>query len=374
VVLPAPGDGVALAPPADHAPASDVEDLLEQLNTMGEKGTLTVQGQRIPLTNLSKELWPAVEDRSALTKRDFLRYLARVAPHYLRHLRDRPLSLIRFPDGIYGERFFQKHWDRGLPEFVETVDIYAEHTDADGRFLLCNNLPTLLWLGQVAALELHTWYSRISPEPDGHHLSSDFTGSIGTLDESLLNYPDFVVFDLDPYIYSGNEAKGDEPELNRVAWQKTCEVAGWLKETLDSLSLSAFLKTSGRTGLHIYVPIYRSLDYDQVRTTSETIGRFVLQQHPKDVTMDWATIKRTGKIFLDHNQNVRGKTLASIYSLRTSPEAAVSMPLRWEELGKVYPTDFTMLTAPERLQQVGDLWEHILDAKHDLKALLDQVG
>jgi bifunctional non-homologous end joining protein LigD len=222
-------------------------------------------------------------------------------------------------------------------------------------------------------LELHSWYSRTGPEPDGHHLSSDFTGSITSLDDSLLNYPDFMVFDLDPYIYSGNEAKGAEPELNRAAHMKTCEVAGWLKEALDALSLSAFVKTSGRTGLHIYVPVVRQLDYDAIRYATEAIGRFVLAQHPNDVTMEWATVKRTGKIFLDHNQNVRGKTLASVYSPRTSPEGTVSMPLRWEELGKIYPTELTMRTAPQRLEDIGDLWADILDAKHDLQALLEFV-
>src|SRR5439155_12762490 len=207
-VFPAPGDGARRAASQDRAPTSDIEDVLDQLDHAGEKATLTVQGQKIPVSNLNKELWPAIEDRHALTKRDFLAYLARLAPHYLRHLRDRPLSLIRFPDGIHGERFFQKHWEHNLPDYVDTVEIYAEHNDADGEFMLCNNLPTLIWLGQVAALELHTWYSRTTPEPDGHHLSSDFTGSVETLEDSLLNYPDFVVFDLDPYIYSGNEAKG----------------------------------------------------------------------------------------------------------------------------------------------------------------------
>jgi bifunctional non-homologous end joining protein LigD len=374
-VLPAPdGDGASPSSSMDSAPKSDLEEILGQLEHIGQKGTLQVQGEKIPLTNLDKELWPAFEGRRALTKRDFLIYLTRVAPHFLRHLKDRPLSLIRFPNGIEGQRWFQKHWEHAIPEFVQTIGIYSEHNDADGDYMMCNNLPTLLWLGQNAALELHTWYSRISPEPDGHHLTSNFAGSIESLDDSLLNYPDFIVFDLDPYIYSGKEAKGAEPELNRAAFLKTCEVAGWLKKTLDGLSLSAFVKTSGRTGLHIYVPVLRQFDYDQIRSTSETIGRFVLAQHPDDVTMDWATVKRTGKVFLDHNQNVRGKTLASIYSPRVAPEATVSMPLRWEELGKVYPTELTMLTAPDRLDDVGDLWANILEAKHDLKALLQLVG
>jgi len=372
-VLPAPGGNSARRDSEVQASGSDLEQVLDQLQHAGEKATLQVQGQKIPVTNLDKVFWPPFEERPALTKRDFLLYLTRVAPHFLRHLKDRPLSLIRFPDGIHGERFFQKHWEHKLPDFVQTINIYSEHNDADGEYMLCNNLPTLVWMGQVAALELHTWYSRISAEPDGHHLSSDFTGSIESLDDSLLNHPDFIVFDLDPYIFSGKEAKGAEPELNRAAFMKTCEVAQWLKETLDALSLSAFVKTSGRTGLHIYVPVLRQLDYDAIRLASETIGRFVLAQHPNDVTMDWATVKRTGKVFLDHNQNVRGKTLASIYSPRVAPEATVSMPLRWEELGKIYPTELTMTNAPERLERVGDLWAGILDAKHDLHALLELV-
>jgi len=373
-VVPPPPNGRAERPDRVAGLASEIDSVLEQLKSQRDRFTLDVARHKIPLTNLDKELWPAYGKQRALTKRDLLVYLAKMAPAYLRHLRDRPLSLIRFPDGIHGERFFQKHWEHQLPDFVETVDLYSEHNDADSEYMLCNNLPTLLWFGQVAALELHSWYSRVRPEPDGYHLSSGFTGSEESIDASLLDYPDFIVFDLDPYIYSGREAKGAEPELNRAAFARTCEVAWWLKETLDALSLSAFVKTSGRTGLHIYVPVLRQLDYDVIRNACRTIGQFVLAAHPKDVTMEQRIDKRTGKVFLDYNQNVRGKTLASIYSLRTSPEAAVSMPLRWEELGKIYPPDFTMLTAPDRLKQVGDLWEGILDAKHDLRALLDSVG
>jgi bifunctional non-homologous end joining protein LigD len=179
-----------------------------------------------------------------------------------------------------------------------------------------------------------------------------------------------MVFDLDPYMYSGKEAKGAEPELNRKAFRKTCEVALALKDVLDSLSLSSFVKTTGKTGLHIYTPILRQLDYAQVRAAAETIGRYLLQQRPRDITMEWSVEKRTGKIFFDHNQNVRGKTLASIYSARVAPEAAVSTPLRWEELGEIYPTDFTITNVVDRLEDVGDLWANILDAKHDIQALL----
>jgi bifunctional non-homologous end joining protein LigD len=292
----------------------------------------------------------------------------------LPHTTDRPLTLTRYPNGIDGKFFFQKHWEAELPEFVETVMLWSSHNEGDGEYLLCNNLPTLLWLGQLADIELHTWYSRVDPEPDGHDLPLTFAGSDEKMNASLLNFPDFIVFDLDPYIYKGDEAKGDEPALNKKAFAKTCEVARWTKEVLDSLSLSSFIKTSGKTGLHIYVPILRNLDYSAVRAACETIGHFVLQKHPRDVTMEWTVDKRTGKVFFDHNQNVRGKTLASIYSPRPSPEAAVSMPLRWDELEDIYPPDFTILNATKRLAETGDLWSGILDAKHDLHTLLAIEG
>jgi len=178
------------------------------------------------------------------------------------------------------------------------------------------------------------------------------------------------VFDLDPYIYSGQEKKGAEPELNRKAFLKTCDVALWLKDLLDSLSLSSFVKTTGKTGLHIYVPVLRQFDYDTVRSACETLGRFLVQQHPRDITMEWAVEKRAGKVFFDHNQNARGKTLASIYSPRPSPQAAVSMPVRWDEIKQVYPPDFTILNGHERVAETGDLWANILGAKHDLAAMI----
>ena len=372
-VVPAPGlpDGARKAAAPGRA---EVESVLEQLDARKEKLTLTVEWHKLPLNNLDKEFWPKLGRRRALTKRDLISYLARVSPYLLPHLRDRPLSLTRYPNGIAGGHFYQKHWDNPLPPFVDRVRLFSEHNEGDQDYLICNNLPTLLWLGQIADLELHTWYSRVSPEPDGHHLSDRFSGSAKNIDSSLLNFPDFIVFDLDPYIYSGREAAGDEPELNRKAFARTCEVALWLKELLDSLSLSSFVKTSGRTGLHVYVPILRQLDYDAVRSASATIGQFLLRQHPREITMDWAVKKRAGKVFFDHNQNARGKTLASVYSPRPLPEAAVSMPLRWDELGSVYPSDFTILSAPDRLAKVGDLWDGILEAKHDLKAMLEAVG
>jgi bifunctional non-homologous end joining protein LigD len=146
-----------------------------------------------------------------------------------------------------------------------------------------------------------------------------------------------------------------------------------LKETLDSLSFPSFVKTSGRTGLHIFVPILRELDFHATHSAAETLSRFLMQKFPDLITIEWAVEKRVGKIFLDFNQNVRVKTLASIYSPRPSPEASVSIPLRWDELGKIYPTDFTILNVPERLTELGDLWANILEAKIDLVRLLSAM-
>jgi bifunctional non-homologous end joining protein LigD len=358
-----------VAAPKTASQAAD--DVVGQLrNHSANSLKLIVEGQEIGITNLNKVFWPAHGEQRALTKRDLLIYYARVGPCLLRHTRDRPLTLVRFPNGINGPSFYQKHYEQPLPSFVETVWLYSDHNKGDGEYLMINNLPTLLWLGQIADLELHTWYSRIDTSGDGAHLQTTFAGSMENMERSALNHPDFVVFDLDPYVYSGHEKKGEEPELHAEGFAATCQVALWLKELLDGLGLVSFAKTTGKTGLHIYVPIKRTLDYHATHSLSETLARYLVQQHPKEVTAEWAVDKRKGKVFVDYNQNVRGKTLASIYSPRVLAWAAVSMPIRWNEVGKVFPTDFTILTAPDRLAQVGDLWSGILDAKHDLVGLL----
>ncbi len=201
-------------------PADEVGSVLEQLENEKDKFLLQVGSHKISVTNLDKPLWPPVGDRRALTKRDLLLYFAGVSPYLLPHMRDRPLTLTRYPNGISETHFYQKHWEAKLPPFVKTVNIYSSHNDADGEYILCNNLPTLMWLGQLADIELHTWYSRVSPESDAFHLPETFGGSEENIDASRLNYPDFMVFDLDPYIYSGNESTGAEPELNRKAFHQ----------------------------------------------------------------------------------------------------------------------------------------------------------
>jgi bifunctional non-homologous end joining protein LigD len=366
---------VEVVPPPSVAPPSAASDGLAEIiaeleQHTGEKLVLNVEGHELALSNLNKVFWPAHGDQRPLTKRDLVLYFARVSPYVLPHLRDRPLTLVRFPNGISGGHFYQKHYEQPLPPFVETTWLYSDQHKGDGEYLRANNLATLLWLGQVADIELHTWYSRVDTSGDAEGLPTTFAGSVDNMQQSVLNYPDFVVFDLDPYLYSGKEARGEEPELHPDGFAATCQVALWLKAMLDDLGLTSFVKTTGRTGLHIYVPITRTLDYHATHSVSETLARFLVQQHPKEVTVEWAVDKRKGKVFADYNQNVRGKTLASIYSPRVLPWAAVSMPLRWTDVGKVFPTDFTILTAPDRLRQVGDLWANILESKHDLAGLI----
>ena len=350
-----------------HAPARP--DVLEQLDGFKQKGIIKGDGWEVAVTNLDKVLWPSQGELPGYTKRDVLRYAATVFPTMEQHIRDRPLTLLRFPDGIHGNRFYQKHWTSGLPDFVEHVTMYSEGEGGDQQFLLCNNLPTLLWMCQLADIEWHATLARIVAGPDGQHLPATFDRSTDRLDRSLLNYPDFILFDLDPYIYAGHEKAGDEPQPNETAFARTAEIALALKELLDSLRLSSFVKTSGATGLHIYVPVLRQLDYSVIRAAANTICVELLARRPKEVTMEWSTDKRAGKVFLDANQNARHKNLAVAYSPRAKPGATVSTPLRWDEVGKRSPSEFTLRTMPERVA-LGDPWAGIYNAKQDLHALL----
>ena len=354
-------------------PASGpIDDIVAQLESRKNAFTLAVGPHRIRLTNLERAYWPADPARKlpALTKRDLLVYLAQVSPYMLPHLADRPLTMIRMPDGIRGQRFFQKHWEQARPEFVESITVFSGHKDEQHEYLLCNNLPTLLWLAQSGTLEFHVWHSRAKSGPDVASDSTDYATSLESLEGSVLNFPDYVLFDLDPYIYSGNEAKGAEPELNTVAFEKGKEVAFWLRELLQSMSLEPIVKTSGKTGLHVFVPIRRTLDFDAARHVSELVGRHLMRLHPKDITLEWSIPKRTGKIFMDYNMNVRGKTLNVAYSPRGEPGAPVSMPLTWDELAGAHPLDFTITNAPQRLARTGDRWQDALERKQSLERAL----
>ena len=363
-----PAAQAAALAPVTRTTASEAAAVLEQLENPANRLELAVGGARIKLTNLDRVYWPAAPraQHPATTKRDLIRYLAGVARFMLPHLADRPLTMIRMPEGIDGERFFQKHWAQALPEFVESVTVFSEHKDEKHRYLLANNLPTLLWLGQVGTLEFHVWHSRAQPSPEAAGRPTDYASSLAALETSILNYPDYLVFDIDPYIYSGKEAQGAEPELNRRGFAVGKRVAFWLRELLKQMSLEAIVKTSGKTGLHVFVPIERTVTFDESRHICETVGRHVMRAHPKDITMEWAVEKRTGKIFIDYNMNVRGKTLNVAYSPRGVPGAPVSMPLSWEELEAAEPMDFTINNVPARLAKNGDRWHDVLETKQSL--------
>ena len=349
---------------------TEADAVLEQLEARDQKMLLRINGHQLSVTNLDKVLWPGVGRNKPLTKRDLLRYLTRVSPWLLPHLAGRPMFTTRFPDGIHGKSFYQKHW-RPAPPFARTVTIFSSHNEGDSEYLICENLATLLFLAQMGGLELHPWFSRVDPAPDARGRSRTFSGSEENLEKSVLNYPDFVIFDLDPYLYSGREGKGEEPELHRKAFSRTRSLALRLRDMLGRLGLEIFVKTSGRTGLHLYLPLVRKFDYDAARNIAETIGRFALQQWPDEVTLEWAVVRRTGKIFFDYNQNSRGKSLSSIFCPRRHPMATVSMPVEWDELESVYPTDFTLRTVPDLLEERGDPWADILSAKQDLTELLE---
>jgi bifunctional non-homologous end joining protein LigD len=366
----------SVAPAAKAAPdaGGEIGDIVHQLDAAKANATLQVGKHAIRLTHLDRVYWPAdpALRQPALTKRDLLRYFAQVSPYILPHLADRPLTMIRMPDGIAGQRFFQKHWEVERPAFTETITVFSGHKDESHDYLLCNNLPTLLWLAQSGTLEFHVWHSRARVAPDARTRRTDYASSLESLEDSVLNYPDYVVFDIDPYIYSGREAKGEEPELNTVAFEKGKEVAFRLRELLQSMSLESIVKTSGKTGLHVFVPIRRTLDFDAARTISESVGRHLMRAHPKDITLEWSVPKRTGKIFMDYNMNVRGKTLNVAYSPRGAAGAPVSMPLTWEELAQAHPLDFRLPNVPKRLAAAGDRWRDALTRKQSLETALER--
>lgn len=353
-------------------PAISVDEVLRQLDDPRQAFTLVVGPHRIRLTHLDRVYWPADQalKQPALTKRDLLRYLAQVSPYCLPHLADRPLTMVRMPEGIAGERFFQKHWEPPLPEFAESVTVFSGSHDERHAYLLCNNLPTLLWLSQSGTLEFHVWHSRTKVGADATGHGTDFASSSAALERSVLNFPDYLVFDLDPYIYSGKEAAGAEPEYSVAAFDKCKETALRLRELLQAMGLDALVKTSGKTGLHVFVPIERTLDFAAVREVSGLVGRHLLRQHPGLITMDWRIASRTGKIFFDYTMNTRTKTLAAAYSPRGLPGAPVSMPLTWEELETAQPLDYSLANVAQRLAQSGDPWRDALTRKQSLERTL----
>lgn len=283
-----------------------------------------IGGRRMTVSNLDKVLWP--ED--GYTKGNLISYYVQVSPYLLPHLQGRPLVVTRYPDGIHGESFYQKDLPEHAPSWIKVFPHQGEERLI--HYVRCEDVATVAWLANLACLEFHPWLSRTST-PD---------------------YPDLAVFDIDP--------------APPATYPQVIEVALLLKEALTRLGLTAYPKTSGATGLHLYLPINPDYPYPVVRRFVEEVARLLHRLHPRRITMERTVSKRTGKVYIDYLQNVRGKTLAAPYSLRPLPGAPVSTPLTWEEVEKVEPGSFTLATIPGRLEQAGDPFGPVLSFHQDL--------
>lgn len=272
------------------------------------KGTITVEGVELTITNPDKPLWPEV----GITKAMYLQKLAGLAPFLLPYTKQRLLTTIRYPHGAGGEFFYQKNVPEPVPEFV--------HTEMhDGiRYVVMNGLPELLWLGNLAALEFH---------PSLHAVGSTL--------------PCEWMIDLDPSLE-------EEPRI--------MEAALIVGETLSSLGLQSVAKTSGATGVQIIVPIRKGVTFDQLRMIGHFVGKYVTQKHPDLFTLERLKKDRGDRIYFDYLQHYGGKTLAAPYTPRSKPEGTVSTPLTWDEVrSNVSVKAFHLLNILERLQKTGDL-------------------
>jgi bifunctional non-homologous end joining protein LigD len=312
-------------PPPRQDP--DINSSLELLRTLRGNAHWDIAGRRLPLTNLDKVLWP----KDGLTKRDMIEHYVRMAPYMLPYLRDRPLSMQVFPDGIDGKSFWRKDKPAHAPAWIESWTYHGEKTKT---YILVNEVATLAWVANAGVIDLHPWHSRMD-HPDE---------------------PDWAVFDLDPF----------EP----ATFGDVIDIAKLVKAALDHYGMHGVIKTSGQTGLQIYVPIRRGPDYGAVRNWVEEVGRAIDQAAPGRVSWEWAVAKRTGRIRIDYTQNIINKTLAAPYSLRPAPGAPVSTPIAWEELDdpQLRPDRWTIATIAQRIAEKGDLFAPVLQADQELPA------
>jgi bifunctional non-homologous end joining protein LigD len=295
---------------------------------------LKIGRNTLHLTNQSKLYWPD----DGITKGELVKYYHDIAPVLLPYLRNRPQSLHRFPNGISGASFFQKDIDiQSVPRWLKTKAIYSESNEDHVNYLLCNDASTLIYMANLGCIEINPWNSRIGK----------------------LDYPDWMVLDLDP---------------GKIAFQEVVKVARVAKELLDRLELLAFVKTSGATGLHIYVPLEAHYDYHTVRTFAHLIATLVHEKLPDTTSLVRSPAKRTKKIYLDYLQNSKGQTIAAPYSVRPRPGATVSTPLSWSEVtNKLDPTKFTIKNIFKRLDKKGDLWEPVIGKGQNMMRALKNL-
>ncbi|MDQ4149292.1 MAG: non-homologous end-joining DNA ligase [Actinomycetota bacterium] len=287
--------------------------------------------REVRITNIQKVLFP--ED--GLTKGDLISYYYNVAPLMLPFLKDRLINMQRVPDGIYGEAFYEKQAPRGAPPWLRTVPVPSDGGTRIIDYIIVDDVATLVWLAQIACVECHAWTSRW---PN-------------------LDQPDYAVLDLDPH----------EP----IEFADVRTVARLVGVVLDGLGLKGFPKTSGGSGIQIFVPLAEGHTYKEVRAFCSAVGGLVRSAYPEKVTLEASKSKRAGKVYVDAGQNAKGQTLVAPYSVRPYPGAPVSTPLAWEELDEdFYPEQFLISTIFERLEKVGNLFSPAVTMKQDLKPAL----
>lgn len=319
-------------------------------------------------SNLNKEFWRATENHPAITKADIIEYYDKINGYLLPYLQDRPLSLSRYPDGIYGKAFYQKDWRYEKPLYVRTVQVYSESNNHEINYIVCNNNETLLWLVNLGCIEIHPWNSRVNNYSKCNKMDVIETEECG------LNYPDFIVFDLDPFINIDNKNELNKPAYSLNAFRETVKTAYSLKDIFDDLDLKSYVKTSGKTGLHIFLPIINLYTYKQTREFARIISLILNKRNPGKVTTEWKTIDRKGKIFFDYNQNSFGKTITSIFSVRPIESASVSVPIKWDDLSGTIPTDFTIRTVPDIYKRKINPWKDILSCRQNLEEILERAS
>jgi len=285
---------------------------------------ITVEGGTVKLTNLQKIFWPKLR----LTKRDLLQYYADVSPWLLPHVKDRAMVMKRYPNGINGPFFFMKRAPSPRPSSIPICPIEHASGNVIG-FPVIQHLASLLWLVNLGCIDLNPWYARCD---DVHR-------------------PDYLHFDLDP--------------VEGTRFQRVLETALLVRDALAAMEITSYAKTTGSRGIHVYVPIVRGPDQKQVWSFAKKFSKELEKQHPKIVTAEYRIAKRPkGRVLVDYNQNAWNRTLASVYSVRPKPLGTVSTPVTWKEVERgVRIEDFTMMNVPQRLKELGDLWEPLLREK-----------
>ena len=301
----------------------------------GEPQSVEIGGRHLSLTNLEKVLYPA----AGFTKGQVIDYYARIAPVLVPHLAGRPLTLKRYPEGVDKEYFFEKNATKHRPDWVKTAPIWSEHNGREINYLLANDLPTLIWIANLASLELHPSLS----------LAKD------------IMCPTMMVFDLDP-----------GPPANIV---QCCQVGLWLREIFEHFGLQSFPKTSGSKGLQIYVPLNTPTSYDSTKPFAHALARLLENDHRNLVVSDMKKELRVGKVLVDWSQNDEHKTTIAVYSLRARERPTVSTPVKWEEVElalKKKDAELLVFEAGQVLKRVakmGDLFAPALTLKQKLPKL-----